>query len=106
MTYYHASRTQLPVGECLRTPTGRSCLDVTNGGVVYLTDTPDACRRYGRVYVIAVTAAVPYGAQRQRQGLPPKSRRYTRGVWVALPEDTTILRALDTPHRSRDHDSN
>jgi hypothetical protein len=91
---YHASPRTLPVGECLRTPTGASCMDVTAGGVVYLTDTPDACERYGTVYEIEVAGAVSYAEQRRRQGLPVKKSRYTRGVWVALPERTIIRRKV------------
>ena len=93
-TLYHASQKALPIGASLRTPTGASCLDVTAGGVVYLTDSPDACRRYGTVYEITVSGAVPYADQRTRQSLPPKKRRYTRGVWVALPQNTRIVRAI------------
>jgi hypothetical protein len=36
-------------------------------------------------------------AARQRQGhdpVPQKKGRYTRGVWVALPENTRILRKV------------
>ena len=91
---YHASTVPLPVGDHLRTPTGASVMDVTAGGVVYMTDTPDACKRYGDVYEIEVTGAVPYAEQRRRQGLPKKRGRYTRGVWVALPENTTIRRRI------------
>ena len=94
MTLYHASRLSLPVGDHLRTPTGVSCMDVTAGGVVYLTDSPEACQRYGDVYEIDVADAVPYAEQRRRQGLPKKKGRYTRGVWVALPENTRILRKV------------
>ena len=91
MRLYHASKKELPVGNCLRTPTGASCMDVTAGGVVYLVDSPTACCRYGTVYAIEVFGAVPYGVQRQLQALPAKSGRYTRGVYVALPENTKIL---------------
>ena len=94
MILYHASPRQLPVGECLRTPTGASAMDVTAGGVVYLTGTPEACERYGTVYAIEVACAVPYAEQRRRQGLPAKKGRYTRGVFVALPEHTIIRRKI------------
>lgn len=94
MILYHASPRALPVGDCLRTPTGASVMDVTAGGVVYLADTPAACKRYGQVYEIEVTNAVPYAEQRRRQGLPVKKSRYTRGVWVALPERTIIRRKV------------
>ena len=91
MRLYHGSKKNLPVGASLRTPTGASMMDVTAGGVVYLTDTPESCRRYGRVYSVDVTEAVPYAEQRQHQGLPKKKGRYTRGVWVALPENTRVV---------------
>lgn len=94
MTMYHASTASLPVGDHLRTPTGASCMDVTAGGVVYLTDSPEACERYGDVWEIEVVSALPYAEQRRRQGLQKKKGRYTRGVWVALPENTTIRRRI------------
>lgn len=92
MKLYHGTNVNLPIGESLETPTGKSEMNVTSGGVVYLTDTPGACRRYGNVYEIKAVHAVPYAEQRQRQGLPKKKGRYTRGVWVACPEDTQIIR--------------
>jgi len=91
---YHASKGILPISGALRTPTGSSCMDVTAGGVVYMAETPAACARYGTVYEIEAVDAVSYAEQRERQGLAKKSGRYTRGVWVALPENTTILRRL------------
>lgn len=96
MKLYHASTRTLPSGDHLRTPTGASCMDVTAGGVVYLTETPEACARYGDVYEIDAVDPVPYAEQRRRQGLPEKKSRYTRGVWVALPENTTIRRKQGT----------
>lgn len=76
----------------LCTPTGAEVMDVTVGGVVYLTDTPEAAARYGRyVYTVEVANPVPYALQRERQGLARKKGRYTRGVYVALPRDCTII---------------
>ena len=100
MNLYHASNRALPIGESLRTPTGHSStsLDVTSGGVVYMVETPAQCSRYGAyVYKIEVAGgnAVRYAEQRRRQGLPPKKSRYTRGVWVARPEYTTIRQRVD-----------
>ncbi len=92
MRLYHASKRSLPIGGQLRTPTGASRLDVTSGGVVYLADSAEACERYGTVYEIEVSSAVLYAEQRRKQGLPKKKSRYTRGVWVALPENTTIVK--------------
>jgi hypothetical protein len=94
MLLYHGSKARLPIGGRLRTPTGASCMDVTSGGVVYMTDDPKSCGRYGAVYAIESVDAVQYAVQRQRQGLPKKKGRYTRGVWVALPENTKILRRI------------
>lgn len=94
MKLYHGTTATLPVGESLKTPTGKSEMNVVFGGVIYLADTPDACRRYGDVYEIDVASALSYAEQRQRQGLPKKKGRYTRGVWVALPENTQIIRRI------------
>ena len=68
MILYHATHADLPLGESLRTPTGKSEMDVTTGGVVYLTDTVAACERYGNVYEVEVKDAVPYAQQLKAQG--------------------------------------
>ena len=94
MKLYHGSKKTLPIGGSLKTPTGVSILDVTSGGVVYLTDTPAACARYGVVYEIDVSSAIPYAVQRAAQGLAAKKGRFTRGVYVALPENTRIARVV------------
>lgn len=65
MKLYHATQVNLPIGESLRTPTGHSEIDVTRGGVIYLTDNSQACQRYGNVYEIKVSNAVPYAEQRK-----------------------------------------
>ena len=93
-TYYHGSEAALKVGDSLQTPTGMSCMDVTGGGVVYLTDTPEASSRYGTVYAVEAIGAVSYAVQRAAQRLTKKKGRYTRGVWVALPENTRIMRKI------------
>ncbi len=64
MLLYHGTNRQLPIGESLKTPTGKSLMDVMSGGVVYLTDNPQACQRYGQVYEIEVSCAIPYAEQR------------------------------------------
>ena len=91
MILYHASQKDLPIGQSLKTPTGHSEMNVLSGGVMYLCNTPTDCQRYGTVYCIEVSKAVPYAEQRRIQGLLKKKGRYTRGVWVALPENTKIL---------------
>lgn len=91
---YHASKKELPIGGSLKTPTGRSEMDVTKGGVVYLTEYPEQCKRYGDVYEIEVKNPILYKKQRESQRLKKKKPRYTRGVYVALPENTKILRKL------------
>lgn len=95
MILYHGTQANLPIDESLRTPTGNSEMDVTRGGVIYLTDNSQACQRYGNVYEIAVSNAVPYAEQRKLQGLAKKKGRYTRGVWVALPENTKIVELVN-----------
>lgn len=90
MILYHASNANLPIGDNLRTPTGKSCMDVTSGGVIYMAESPELCERYGKVYEIEVKSAIKYTEQREKQGLAPKKPRYTKGVWVALPENTKI----------------
>lgn len=92
MILFHGTKKELPLGDNLRTPTGKSSMDVVSGGVVYLTDNPQACKRYGKIYEIEAQNPIPYAEQRLKQNLRKKKGRFTRGVWVALPEDTIILR--------------
>ena len=94
MILYHGSDHSIKLGDSLRTPTGISSMDVLAGGVVYMTDDPELCKRYGTVYVVEVSDAVSYKVQREKQGLPSKKSRYTKGVWVALPENTSIVGTL------------
>ena len=94
MIMYHATSAELPLGKSLKTPTGASCMDCTAGGVVYLTSTITDCARYGTVYEIDVKNPVSYAELRKMQGLKKKKGRYTRNVFVALPEDTKILKKL------------
>lgn len=93
MKLYHASKKELS-GNHLRTPTGHSAMDVLSGGVVYLTDDPRLCARYGTVYTVECTDPVQYADQRKAQGLRKKKGRYTTGVWVCLPENTKITGRL------------
>lgn len=91
---YHGSKKNLTIGDNLKTPTGRSEMNVTSGGVVYLTEFPEDCKRYGDVYAVEVFNAIPYKKIRELQGLKPKKNRYTKNVWVALPENTKIIKKL------------
>ena len=90
LTLYHGSPASLPAGQSLKTKTGRADGSITEGGAVYLTDDPAACRRYGTVYRIAVTDPTPYAEALAAVGRKKKGR-YTRGVYVAKPSDTEIL---------------
>lgn len=89
-TFYHASPAKLKPGDVLVTPTGASGWNVTSGEVTYLTDSPEACKRYGTVYKVSVPHAKPYALLRQEQGLRKKKGRYTRGVWCAPGGTATI----------------
>lgn len=76
------------------TPTGLSEMDVTKGGVVYLTEDRDVASRYagkdGYVYTVESSNARSYAEQRKLQNLKKKKGKYTRGVWVCLPQDCRI----------------
>lgn len=89
---YHGSPRRF---ETFKTPTGRSVMDVTVGGVVYLTADRSVASKYagpgGYIYTVAAPDAVPYAEQRAAQGLAKKSGKYTRGVWVCLPEGCSIV---------------
>ncbi len=94
MKFYHATSQEICVGESLRTPTGHSEMNVLTGGVVYLTSKVESCQRYGKnVYEVECTNPVSYKAQLKIQGRSKKAR-YTRNVWIALPENTKILRKV------------
>lgn len=94
MILYHGSPKKFSE---FKTPTGLSEWDVTKGGVVYLTEDREVAKKYagegGYVYSVLVSQAVPYAEVRKRQGLKKKKGKYTRGVWVTLPELCTIMSA-------------
>jgi len=68
-------------------------MNVLTGGVVYLTSDVESCKRYGTVYEIEAKDAISYKAQLKKQGRAKKAR-YTRNVYIALPENTKILRRI------------
>lgn len=91
-----------------KTPTGNEELDVMNGGAVYLTDNIYAAAKYagpdGYVCVCTSSNIVPYADQRARQGLNQKKARYTKGVYVASPEDIVVVcfvKVSDIPPQTR-----
>jgi hypothetical protein len=93
MILYHASKRKLPIGESLRTPTGRADGNIIEGGAIYLTDSPESCVRYGNVYKIDVSHAKSYKQALSEIGRTKKPR-YTRGVYIAKPNNTKILGLL------------
>jgi len=86
-----------------QTPTGVEKMDVTSGGVVYLTESYSDAKKYAladkkkrgslHAYVHTVESknAISYSDQREIQNLPKKKNRFVRGVWVALPSDCKII---------------
>lgn len=100
MTLFHG--TTNPPFDSFKTPTGLEKMDVTRGGVVYLTDQAEVASKYagetGWVAEVQVENPVTYAEQRRLQGLGPKAKKYTRGVYVALPREVTIVRW----HQSRE----
>lgn len=93
MILYHATKTRLTPGDCLRTKTGREDGSIIFGGAVYMTDTPERCGRYGDVYAIECTSPKTYKSALAEIGRSKKPR-YTSGVYVARPADTKILRRV------------
>lgn len=92
--YYHATNINLPIGDQLRTKTGRSDGDILNGGAVFLTSDIDSCKRYGSfVFEIAAENAKPYKAALKEVGRSKKPR-YTRNVFIAHPNETKIKRRV------------
>jgi len=94
MILYHGSSRTLPIGDHLRTPTGRDDGDVLNGGAVYLVDDPAKCERYGTVYEVEAKGFITaYKTALAAVGRKKKAR-YVSGVFVAKPKDTQILRVF------------
>lgn len=91
MILYHGTQQKF---DRFKTPTGLEVMDVTRGGVVYLTEDYDVAKRYAKQggYVATVEAdATSYAAQLAKQGRK-KQKKYVRGVWVALPSQCTITK--------------
>jgi len=94
MKYYHSSKTQLPIGDCLRTKTGRDDGNILKGGAVFMTSDIKSCRRYGSfVYEIECKNPVPYKVALKAVGRSKKPR-YTRNVFIACPIKTIIIKEL------------
>lgn len=85
--------------ESFETPTGNEEMDVTTGGVIYLSSDQSAATKYskngGAVYEVLVADPVLYAEQREKQSLPPKANEFLRNVFVALPNDVEIRQKLD-----------
>ena len=90
MKYYHGSKKKF---SNFRTPTGVEVMDVTKGGVVYLTSDINVARRYAGNggYVATVTGdVVSYRDQLAAQGRK-KHNKYVRNVFVGLPSQLSIV---------------
>jgi hypothetical protein len=94
-TLYHGTKKTFDKFE---TPTGREEVDVTKGGVVYLTSDIEVAKKYagpnGYVCVAEVAEPISYKEQRRKQGLPKKKGKYTRDIYIALPIDVEIKEFL------------
>lgn len=96
MILYHGSPKKFV---SFRTPTGRDELDVTTGGVIYLTSDKEVARKYagkdGFICILNIKegtkGVVPYKLQRELQKLPKKHNKYLRGVYVATPSTANSL---------------
>ena len=88
---YHGTKKKF---DKFNTPTGVEKMDVMEGGVVYFTSDIQTAKKYagpnGYICIAEVKDPIPYKQQRKKQGLPPKQRKYTRNVYVALPIDVEI----------------
>lgn len=90
MRLYHGTNRKF---DEYRTPTCRDILDVTVGGVVYMTSDINVARKYagqkGHVLSVSVVAdgknVVSYADQRKKQNLAKKARKYVRDVYVCTP---------------------
>lgn len=88
---YHGTKKTF---EKFKTPTGLEELDVTKGGVIYLTSNILKAKKYagpnGYICIAEVTRPISYKEQRKKQGLPKKKGRYTTDIYIALPGNIKI----------------
>lgn len=88
---YHGTKSVF--GE-FKTPTLNEEMDVTRGGVIYLTSDIEEAKKYagpkGYVRIARTTDMISYQEQRNIQGLPRKKGDRTRNVYVALPVNVEI----------------
>lgn len=92
--YYHATNTNIPIGDTLKTKTGRNDGDILNGGAVFLTSDIDSCKRYGSfVFEVDADNVKTYKSALKEVGRSKKPR-YTRNVFIACPSDTKIKRRI------------
>lgn len=88
---YHGTKKKF---DKFKTPTEVEKMDVMKGGVIYFTSDIQTAKKYagpdGYVCIAEIDKPVVYKQQRKNQGLPPKQKKYTRNVYVALPIDVEI----------------
>ena len=88
---YHGTRKKF---DKFKTPTGAEKMDVMKSGIIYLTSDIQTAKKYagpnGYTCIAEIDEPIPYRQQRENQGLPPKQKKYTRNVYVALPIDVEI----------------
>lgn len=89
MTLYHGTDRKF---DKFKTPNDISKMDVTKGGVVYLTNDINKAKKYGQfIAVVNCNNPVSYSEQRKIQGLSKKKGKYTTNVFVSLPENCKII---------------
>ena len=89
MALYHGSTVKF---DRFKTPTGLELMDITKGGVVYLTSDIEVARKYagkGGYIAIVEGEVVSYKDQLRKQGRR-KHNKYVRNVFVGLPSKLEI----------------
>lgn len=88
---YHGTKEKF---DTFKTPTNLEKMDVTKGGVIYLSSDINVAKKYagphGYVCIAEVENPISYKDQREKQNLPKKHNKYLRKVYVALPIDIKI----------------
>ncbi len=88
---YHGTKNNF---DTFKTPTRVEKMNVMEGGVIYFTSDIETAKKYagpkGYVCIAEIEEPIPYKQQRKNQGLPPKQKKYTRNIYIALPINVDI----------------
>lgn len=97
MNLYHGTKRKF---SRFCTPTGATGWNVLRGEVIYLTTDKSVAKKYAGRNGFILTCNAPFAKEykviRKEQGLPHKSNKYLRNVFVSPPEHVTIVNIENT----------